>query len=163
VHRLDRGAAPGRRADPARCGGEARWIGAMHAEPGGLAPGRSGTRLAEVFRMRNHQVIVAAVFALVAGIPACVDPAIQAPATQAPAGEPEAATAAQASLATARVSLTGIIVSAFPVPLGCRALEGTVVIPDVSGQTHGTAVTISDCHWNTSAQLCECTISLTQR
>jgi hypothetical protein len=112
-----------------------------------------------MFRMRNKQVIVAAVFALVAGIPACIDPVSPAP----PPGEPELATAAQASLATAKVSFTGNIVSVFAVPLGCRALEGESFLPDVSGQTHGTTITISDCHWNTSAQLCQCTVSLTQR
>jgi hypothetical protein len=49
------------------------------------------------------------------------------------------------------------------VPLGCAGLNGSVFIPDISGNTNGTTITNSDCHWNAPSQLCECTVTFSQR
>jgi len=67
------------------------------------------------------------------------------------------------ALHTVKVSNRAILITDFAVPLACKGLEGSVFIPDLSGNTHGTTITSSDCAWSSQAQLCECTITYTQR
>jgi hypothetical protein len=84
----------------------------------------------------------------------CADPADSNP--------PELDTESQESRRTVRASFTGTLVTPFAVPLGCTALNGTAFVADPSGNTQGTTITTSDCHWSSATQQCECTVTLSQ-
>jgi hypothetical protein len=99
-------------------------------------------------------LLVAAAFA------ACADP--EGSGNGDPAG-PEIATETQAVRSTVKVAINAVLITDFPVPLGCAGLNGSVFIPDISGHTNGTTITSSDCHWNAPSQLCECTVTFSQR
>ena len=91
---------------------------------------------------------------------ACVAP--EGPGGGDPAS-PEVATEAQALRSSVKVAINAVLITDFAVPLACAGLNGSVFIPDVSGNTHGTTISNSDCHWNSASQLCECTVTFTQQ
>jgi hypothetical protein len=99
------------------------------------------------------------VFLVAGALAACTDPEL--PGSSDPAGV-EVAKDSQA-LHTVKVSINATLITDFAVPLACAGLNGSVFIPDLSGNTHGTTITTSDCHWNATAQLCDCTVTFTQR
>jgi hypothetical protein len=99
------------------------------------------------------------VIASLATLGACTDPVDLG-------GEPEVpelATQHQEQRVTVNVLYRGALITELPVVLGCFSLNGSVFVPDPSGNTQGTTITNSDCHWNSSTQRCECTVTVTQR
>ena len=64
---------------------------------------------------------------------------------------PEVATEAQALRSSVKVAINAVLITDFAVPLACAGLNGSVFIPDVSGNTHGTTI----CELGLSLELCQ--------